>query len=343
MGASTSSTREDVPQFADLELFFLSGVVEKPTVLGTGSYAKVVELEVKGKKCAGKQLHSTLLEQIAPEEKEHVLSRFADECKLLQSIQHPNIVEFLGVYIEKGQVPCLVMECLDSTLAAYLDKQGVPEPPTYYNILSDVALGLRYLHQKSPPIVHRDLSANNVLLSSTLQAKISDLGVAKVLNVSTATKNRMTKAPGTPCYMPPEALVDSPHYDTTIDCFSFGVLMIHTLSAKWPVPDLPNKVDDSGTLVPVTEFDRRGVNVLQIGLDHPLMELIRRCLQNNSNYRPNSSTILQEIVDIQVSTMCIRKSGSYSPKVRSLILKCVCACVCVCVCGEGNDSFYCVM
>jgi len=325
-----------VTQFADLATFFLSDVVKKPTQLGRGSYATVMEVEVNGRKCAGKQLHPVLLEGITPEEREHVLSRFDNECKLLQSIQHPNIVEFLGVYLEKGcQVPCLVMECLDSTLTDYLDKQGVPDPPTYYNILSDVALGLRYLHQKSPPIVHRDLSANNVLLSSTLQAKISDLGVAKVLNISPATKSRMTKAPGTPCYMPPEALVDSPHYDTTIDCFSFGVLMIHTLSAKWPLPDLPTKVDDSGTLVPVTEFDRRGVYALQIGLNHPLMGLIRRCLQNNSNYRPNSSTILQEIVDIQVNTMCIRKGGSYSPKVRSLTLKCVC--VHVCVCGEGID------
>ena len=305
MGASTSSTRGDVPLFADLEPFFLSGVVKKPTRLGTGSYATVMELEVKGRKCAGKQLHSILLEEITPAEKKHILSRFADECKLLQRIQHPNIVEFLGVYLEKGcQVPCLVMECLDSTLAAYLDKQGVPDPPTYYDILSDVALGLRYLHQKSPPIVHRDLSANNVLLSSTLQAKISDLGVAKVLNISPATKSRMTKAPGTPCYMPPEALVDNPHYDTTIDCFSFGVLMIHTLSAKWPLPGVPNKVGDSGTLLPVTEFDRRGVYALQIGLDHPLMGLIRRCLQNYSKYRPNSSTIVQEVVDIQVSALC---------------------------------------
>ena len=284
MGASASSTRVDVPQFADLEPFFLRGVVKKPTRLGIGMYATVMELEVEGKKCAGKQLHSPV--------------------RYLQSSGRSS-ADIVGVYLEKGcQVPCLVMECLDSTLAAYLDKQGVPDPPTYYNILSDVALGLRYLHQKSPPIVHRDLTANNVLLSSTLQAKISDLGVARVLNISPAKKSRMTKAPGTPSYMPPEALVDNPHYDTTIDCFSFGVLMIHTLSAQWPEPGVPNKVDNSGTLKPVTEFDRREAYVSQIGLDNPLMGLIRRCLQNDCKYRPNSSTILQEIVGIQVSTMC---------------------------------------
>ena len=306
MGTCTSSTREyaqeSVTEVPILEQFLLSSAVKKPTRLGIGSYATVSELEVKGRKCAGKQLHSALLEEITPAEKENLLLRFADECKLLQSIHHPNIVEFLGVYLEKGsQMPYLVMEYLDSTLAAYLDKQGVPHPHTYYNILSDVALGLRYLHQKSPPIVHRDLTANNVLLSSTLQAKISDLGVAKVINISPATKIHMTKAPGTPCYMPPEALVHNPYYHTTIDCFSFGVLMIHTLSAKWPLPGPATKASNSGTLLLVTEFDRREKYVSQIGLNHPLMELIHRCLKNNWKSRPSSLTIVQEIVDIQVS------------------------------------------
>ena len=66
-----------------------------------------------------------------------------------------------------------------------------------YGILRDVALGLVYLHEHSPPIIHRNLSANNVLLTSNMNAKLSDMGVAKILNLIPAqmTKIMLTKAP----------------------------------------------------------------------------------------------------------------------------------------------------
>ena len=60
------------------------------------------------------------------------------------------------------------MEYVDITLANYLQKHGVPEATVYYNILSDTVLGLHYMHHQTPPIIHRDLSANNVPLSLDL-------------------------------------------------------------------------------------------------------------------------------------------------------------------------------
>ena len=73
-----------------------------------------------------------------------------------------------------------------------------------YSIIHDVSLGLCYLHNHDPPIVHRDLSPNNVLLTAHHVAKISDLGVAKVIKAD--SRKTMTKAPGTVDFMPPEAL-----------------------------------------------------------------------------------------------------------------------------------------
>ena len=68
----------------------------------------------------------------------------------------------------------------------YTCRYGVLPEAISYGILRDVALGLRYLHEHSPPIIHRDLSANNVLLTSSMNGKISDLGVAKILNITPA-------------------------------------------------------------------------------------------------------------------------------------------------------------
>ena len=250
---------------------------------------------MSGLKCVGKKLHRVLYETASLRAKAAVLDRFVQECELLSQLHHPHIVQFLGVWFEQGcELPVLVMEHLHTTLSACLKKYSVLPEEISYGILRDVALGLRYLHERSPPIIHRDLSANNVLLTSDMKAKISDMGVAKILNMTPAQASRATKlfftsAPGTVCYMPPEAIAGVLQYTTTLDTYSYGVLIIHVLCAKWPVPsdafcDDPN---NSGELMPVKEIDRRAAYLQTIGSEHPLMALIRRCL---SNACPNTQT-----------------------------------------------------
>ena len=160
-------------------------------------------------------------------------------------------------------------------------------------------MGLRYLHEYSPPIVHRDLSANNVLLTSSMSAKISDLGVAKILNITPAqmTQRMSTQAPGTPCYMPPEALMARPTYTSKIDSYSYGVMIIHVLCGRWPFPADVFCPDPQNPEVmrPVLEIDRRAEHLRDISQDHPLMGLIRQCLSNAPTYRPEASEILRRI------------------------------------------------
>ena len=91
-------------------------------------------------------------------------------------------------------------------------------------------LGLCYLHGHAPPIIHGDLSSNNVLLTPNMTAKISDLGVARILNLTPLQVSSMTQAPGTPVYMPPEVKVANPKYDTSVDVFSYSIMMIHVFS-----------------------------------------------------------------------------------------------------------------
>ena len=181
-------------------------------------------------------------------------------------------------------------------------RYGVLPEAMSYGILYDVALGLRYLHEHSPPIIHRDLSANNVLLTSSMNGKISDLGVAKILNITPAqmTQRMSTQAPGTPCYMPPEALLARPTYTSKIDSYSYGVMMIHVLCGRWPFPAdafRPDPQNPDG-MVPVSEIDRRAKYLNDISHAHPLMGLIRQCLSNFPKRRPEASEILYQIIDI---------------------------------------------
>ena len=278
--------------------FILTAVRSTANELGRGSYAVVLELEYRGLKCAGKKLYRILHEQGIG----HAARRYLEECRLLSQTRHPNIVQFLGVYFEEGsEFPILVMELLPTNLTSCLDRYGILPDEISYSILHDVALGLSYLHGQTPSIIHRDLSANNVLLSYDMTAKISDLGVARILNLTPLQVSRMTETPGTPAYMPPEVMIADPHYDTSVDEFSYGVMMVHVFTAEWPLPKVgQTRIDPSNpdALIPVSEAERREDFIRKIGRDHPLIDLITRCLNNNPQRRARAVEIAQRMADL---------------------------------------------
>ena len=288
---------------AALRQFELDGVHDAGREVGHGSYAVVKELEYHGLKCVGKKILGILFELASPHEKASMLERFAGECELLSGLHHPCIVQFLGVWFEqRSQFPILVMEYLHTTLSACLERYGVLPEVISYGILRDVALGLRYLHERSPPIIHRDLSANNVLLMSNMNAKIADLGIAKIFNLTPAQMSLMTqtKAPGTPCYMPPEAFTAKPKYTSKIDIYSYGVLIIHTLCGRWPFPEDVFRPDprNPDAVIPISEIERRAEYLQEIGNDHPLMVMIHQCLSNVPARRPEAPILLDQISTI---------------------------------------------
>ena len=312
-----------------LRKFELNGVRDTGREVGHGSYAVVKELKFHGLKCVGKKIHDILFNSATPQEQAAMLDRFAGECELLSGLHHPCIVQFLGVCFEQGSpLPVLVMEYLHTTLSACLERYGVLPKEISYGILRDVALGLCYLHELSPPIIHRDLSTNNVLLTSNMNAKLSDLGVAKILNLTPARMTQMTqtKAPGTPCYMPPEALMAKPKYTSKIDIYSYGVLIIHTLCGRWPFPEDAFRPDprNPDAIIPVSEVERRAEYLQEIGDDHPLMGLIRQCLSNMPTRRPEAPALLERVNTIlstlpQPFTNRVEMLQQFEVRIQSLI------------------------
>ena len=291
-----------------LQQYILHGVQETGVELGRGSYAIVCAVEYKGLTCAAKKIHRALREA------EYSAERFQEECALLSQLRHPNIVQFLGVYNEpESTLPALVMEYLPLTLAQCLDQYGILSNEVSYSILKDVALALSYLHQQSPPIIHRDLSANNVLLTSGMTAKVSDLGVAKIYH-SQAQWCKMTQTPGNLCYMPPESLVANPAYNCKVDVFSYGILIIHLFSGRWPFPTVAVKMSGD-QMIPQSEADRRQeyLNAMGLGRNHPLRNLILECVHNSPTCRPDAVDIVQ-----LVDRVAVQYPASSSNKVELL-------------------------
>ena len=98
------------------------------------------------------------------------------------------------------------------------------------SILLDVSLALIYLHKQTPPIVHHDLTANNVLLTSALKAKISDVGMLRIVEPQLMKHYiLMTSYPNIQSYLPPEVQRQSVTTSPEIDIFSFGNLIYISL------------------------------------------------------------------------------------------------------------------
>ena len=286
------------------------------TRIGAGAYGSVEEVTVSGAVCAAKKIHDIFQDrsEIPAAEIEKASTQFVKECQLMSTLRHPHIVQFLGVcFFQGSRLPALVMERLLTSLHDLLYPDTDPPPPPdapkpffplnlKCSILHNAASGLAYLHERSQPIIHRDLSARNVLVSSGMVAKIADLGVARIVPRMRAAAT-MTKAPGAGIYMPPEALEakseeeqQKSKYDASVDIFSFGVVSIFTLSQTFPCNLLaPNYRNEQRKLVGRSELERRAQYMQmiyrQLRENHPLLRMIERCLDFPED-RPSIGEVL---------------------------------------------------
>ncbi len=188
--------------------------------LDSGAYGVVFKVTVAGLPCMAKKLHKILVHESVPN-REFVKKKFYDECVILSKLCHPNIVHFVGVYyadVKAKRDLMLVMERLKTNLATFVEAHKNVPISIKVSILLDVSYGLLYMHSQNPSIVHRDLTAPNILLTEDCHAKIADLGVSKVLTDPRIIKQ--TVAPGNASYMAPETKTKYPKYGASIDVFS---------------------------------------------------------------------------------------------------------------------------
>lgn len=320
-----------------LQEYVLDAVEPTGRKVGIGAYGYVEEVEVSGTVCAAKKVHGALVHN-NDEGVEVFKRKFYSECKIMSKLRHPHVVQFLGVYLPSAEqikreeiseatagstppsspqglsLPWLIMEYLPVNLDDFL--KSVPAIPCSVktSLLLDISKGLYYLHSQTPAIIHRDLTAKNILITSALVAKIADFGVARIINPLSST---MSAGPGTIIYMPPEVHSreeagerHAPHYFTSIDIFSFGVNILYVIVQDCPV-SLRQAVitdpDNHNELIAVNEVKRRdkyftkahSVLADSSKPEHRLIELAEACLNNNELKRPIIKDLLLELKKIK--------------------------------------------
>ena len=192
--------------------------------LGEGGWGYVKEATFRGRRVAAKFLHERIRSP-------HNQKLFAKEIKIFARCHHKNLVEFIGAVLDHPAI--IVVELMNCNLRSAL-VDGTTTKNHTHSICIDVAQGLVYLHSIQPhPVIHRDVSAPNVLLKAADTgwiAKLSDLGSAQFLNKASSL------APGCVLYAAPEVKYDDTAFKQTekIDVYSYGVLLIEILSKKIP-------------------------------------------------------------------------------------------------------------
>lgn len=155
------------------------------------------------------------------------------EIKMLYKINHINIVRLHGFCQHKDDL-YLVYEYMENgSLREWLSSrgsQGVESWNQRVRIALDVANGLLYLHNfANPAYVHNDVTSSNVLLDSTLRAKIANFSLAKEANC-----NAIERIVGSKGYMAPECL-DAGPVTPKVDVYAFGVVLLELITDKSPV------------------------------------------------------------------------------------------------------------
>ena len=284
----------------------VEGLNLEENILGSGAYGVVYKVTVDGKKCIAKKLHNILIHAVRHYPRgqdDTIIRKFHTECCIMSQLKHSNVVGFVGVHYGRDRNDIsLIMERLHCDLADFVKNNPHTRLCDRLHILYDVSEGLDYLHSQNPPLIHRDLTAPNVLLTEDLTAKIGDLGVSRYIDPSAAGK--LTTTPGNLYYMPPECRVANPSYTTKLDIFSFGNLIIHTIIGDVPdVHDIP--LDDPKLFEYVqnkkTELMRRTEAIhKKMGKTHCLYPLVAHCLSDKPEQRPSVGEVRSSLRELCV-------------------------------------------
>lgn len=299
-------------QFKDLQA--ATDDFNEKRVLGSGGFGKVYKGEVshyKGKSLVAIKRLDRKFGQGNPE--------FGKELMMLSDHSHENLISLLG-YCDEGEEKILVYElALNGSLDRHLDSTCLTWTQRI-KICLDAATGLCYLHDDKGThqrVIHRDIKTSNILLDEDWNAKISDMGLAKIGPANQQYTAVFTNVAGTLGYLDPVYLKDGV-LKKEVDVYSFGVVLLEVLCGRLCFQNINGTVLTS---LPMwrERYDKKTlVDIIHKGLVPPLdrksiktiSKIAFQCLSDSQDDRPTMSDVVEKLeiaLDLQKSFVLFQR------------------------------------
>ncbi|CAN4110817.1 unnamed protein product [Withania somnifera] len=232
---------------------------------------------------------------------------FKTEIELLSRVHHKNVVGLAGFCFDQGEQMLVYEYIPNGTLKDGLSgKTGIRlDWMRRLRIAIGAARGLQYLHDLvNPPIIHRDIKSNNILLDDRLNARVADFGLSKLLGDS-ERGHITTQVKGTMGYMDPEYYMTNQLTEKS-DVYSFGVVLLEIVTGKIPIDkgryivrEVKNAMDKTKDMYNLQELldpaVRAGATPRSL---EKFVDLSLKCVEEEGINRPTMSEVVKEIENV---------------------------------------------
>ncbi|KAL7583461.1 hypothetical protein Lser_V15G44784 [Lactuca serriola] len=299
------TTSGGVPQVKGTKAFSFEALVKctnnfsETNTIGTGGYGMVYRGSLpNGQLIAIKR---------AKQDSTQGALEFKTEIELLSRVHHKNLVSLVGFCFDQGEQMLVYEYIVNGTVKDSLSgRSGMRLDWTRrLRIALGAAKGLQYMHDLAdPPIIHRDVKTNNILLDERLVAKVADFGLSKSLGDANRT-HVTTQVKGTMGYMDPEYYMTQQLTEKS-DVYSFGVVLLELITARNPIErgkhivrEVRQAMDKSKELYNLHEVldPTIGLSSQLKGLER-FVDLALSCVKETGSERPTMSDIMKEIEGI---------------------------------------------
>lgn len=237
---------------------------------------------------------------------ETFVRRFRAEAQSAASLTHSNIVSVYDVGTE-GNINYIVMELLENkTLKDYIEEHGSLSSDLTLKIAAQIASALETAHRAH--IIHRDIKPHNIILNKNLVAKVTDFGIAKITNTTSATITSFGATMGSVHYFSPEHAKGG-YTDEKSDIYSLGVVMYEMATGKLP---FDGESPVSVALKHIQE-DPEEPSAINASVTPALNQIILKAMAKSTSERYQNATELLTDISIALSrpnSMIIKNTSS---------------------------------
>ena len=205
-------------------------------LLGKGGYSEVYKAyDLENHMYVACKLHQ-LNQNWREEVKDNYIKHTVRENQIHQEINHSKIVRHFDTIEIDNNSFCTVLEyCSGPDLATYLQRNRFVQEKEARIIITQILEGLEYLNKLPNKIIHYDLKPENIIFNN-MEVKISDFGLAKIVESNTDRVQLTSQGVGTYWYLPPECFEEKKNVDISskVDIWSVGVILFEMFFRKKP-------------------------------------------------------------------------------------------------------------